>query len=413
MSNHESRLPGDIGKGALPDHAAVKTPWEKLVSFHDAFRYANRHNAAMGTGFMEVLRIVIPDYETRCKRLCEASYRAMHKMFSTSFGKAHADNHNFHPFIKGGCHTALFGDSGDERLWMCGRVNDFGPYRAEKELDTCDWDIVGSEVCRTSAVIMGAIGDAYADVDGGPPMEYNFFEARGVGDLHCRAVGENREKYPMPEKEIWESLGPVATEDQIKFTPEEKMYTEPQIFRNDSDYKYRNGLCTEWTAAELYLKGGNAGTTSTDYVNFLLDEMVENGEITNEEINSIITSVFNYAGKMMFVEFYAKKGVRDWLGVPDGIDDGRVLGGYLEVLFQILRADYTVIEFDEEGACYDINLAAIERRFPRLTDAYVAMWYGMCRTLVNALWFSWRETENVPEDILRIKIGKKIDKRCI
>jgi hypothetical protein len=191
------------------------------------------------------------------------------------------------------------------------------------------------------------------------------------------------------------------------------MYTEPQHFRKDADYGYRNGLCVEHTAAELYIKGGNGGTTGIDYSNYLFNEMVKSGEITQEEIDHVITSVFNYAGKMMFTEFFAKKGLRDWLGVPGDINDGRVLGGYIEVLLQILRANYRVIEFNEEEVAYDIDLAAVERRFPTLTHAYVSMWYGMSKTLIGSLWFVWREKEGVAEDTLRLRIGKKIDKRCI
>ena len=36
---------------------------------------------------------------------------------------------------------------------MCGRCQDFGTYRCEKELDVCDWDIVGSELCRTTTML--------------------------------------------------------------------------------------------------------------------------------------------------------------------------------------------------------------------------------------------------------------------
>ncbi len=36
----DERLPREIGVGAaLPNHAAVKSPWEKLVSYHDAVHY--------------------------------------------------------------------------------------------------------------------------------------------------------------------------------------------------------------------------------------------------------------------------------------------------------------------------------------------------------------------------------------
>ena len=41
-----------------------------------------------------------------------------------------------------------------------------------------------------------------------------------------------------------------------------------------------------------------------------------------------------------------------------------------------------------------------------------AKWYGMCKTLVGTMWAAWRETENVPEGVLRFKIAKKIDKYC-
>lgn len=50
--------------------------------------------------------------------------------------------------------AAIMEDSkGDDALLMCGRCQDFGTYRCEKELDVCDWDIVGSELCRTTTTI--------------------------------------------------------------------------------------------------------------------------------------------------------------------------------------------------------------------------------------------------------------------
>jgi hypothetical protein len=40
------------------------------------------------------------------------------------------------------------------------------------------------------------------------------------------------------------------------------------------------------------------------------------------------------------------------------------------------------------------------------------MWYGMSKTLIGSQWALWRETENIPEEKLRLKIAKKIDKYC-
>lgn len=408
--NDDARRPKEVGLGALPDHPAVKTPWEKLVSFYDAYHYACRHNAAIAAGFMEAMRIIIPDYETRCKRLCEASHRNIQRIFKSPYGKIHADNHNIHPFMKGGYLASLFGDSGDERLLMCGRVNDFGTYRCEKELDTCDWDILGSEVCRVSTYVLQGIGECY---EGGPSMEYSMVEAKGCGDLRCRIVAESREKYPMPERACWDNFGPIATADQIKLTPEENMFSEPEQLRSECGYKYRNGLCAENDAATLYKTGGATNTTGIDYANALLDEMVAAKEITQDEIDHILSCVFDYAGKMMFADFFAAKGLRDWLGTPGDVKDGRLLGGYIEVILQIILTDYTVQAFNKDEVIFDINQAALERRYPRLTTAYLAIWYGMSKTLIGSQWSLWRETEDVPEGILRIKIAKKIDKFCM
>jgi hypothetical protein len=408
----DTRIPREVGAGALPDHPAIKTPWEKLVSFYDVYHYALRHNAGVAACFMEVMRIIIPDYATRCKRLCEATGRAMKGAFSSSFGKIHKENEGIHPFMQGGYFTALYGDSGDERIGLCGRVNDFGTYRAEKELDTCDWDILGSEVCRISTYGgLTSISQAY----GGIPMDYHMVEAKGCGDLHCRVVAENRDKYPMPEHECWECFGPVATADQIKFTPEEKMFKEPQQFREECNFKYRNGLNCEFTAAELFLAGGAGNITGTDYATFLLKEMVGANEISRDEVDTIVTSVFEAAGKMMFLDFFAKKGLRDWLGVPGDVNDGRVLGGYIEMILQSILADYKVLSFNEEEVVYDIARSGIERRNafpPMLTTAYLAMWYGMSKTLVGSQWSLWQETEGVPQETVRVKIAKKIDKFC-
>jgi hypothetical protein len=411
MKEQATRIPREATLGGLPEHAAIKTPWEKLISLYDVYHYTTRHNAAMGAGFMEVMRIIIPDYATRCNRLCEAAHRSLQRIFKSPYGKIHADNHNIHPFMKGGMIASLFGDSGDERMLMAGRVCDFGSYRVEKELDSCDWDIVGSECCRVSTYITQGIGECY---EGGQSLEFNMVEAKGCGDLHCRIVAENREKYPMPKKEPWQCFGPVATEDQIKYTPEEKMDAEAQPLQRESNYTYRNGLCAEYTLADLYSKKGGAGpATGIDYANALLGEMLAAGEITQEKIDHTIRSVFNYAGKMMFTEFFAAKGLRDWLGVPGDVKDGRILGAYIEVLMQTLLADYKILEFNKEECIYEINLAPVERRFPTLTHAYVSMWYGMSKTLIGSQWSLWREKEGVPETILRIKIAKKIDKFCI
>jgi hypothetical protein len=204
----------------------------------------------------------------------------------------------------------------------------------------------------------------------------------------------------------------VATADQIKFTPEELCYKEPQHFRPESDGMYRSGFCAEWTAAEQYQQSVTQSLGSNDVV-----AVLDAYEPDKEKVEHVTRCVFEAAGKMAFSEFAAIKGIRDWLGVPGDLNDGRVLGGLIEVELQAMTVDYTVAAFNEKEVVIDINKAALERGglgydMALISTAYVAMWYGMAKTLINAQWSLWRETDGVPEDTLRIKIAKKIDKWC-
>ena len=403
--NKNRRIPLGNESGTLPEYPALKTPWEKLISFHDAHHYALRHNAVVAATFMQVLRIVVPDYKERAKALCEINHDIYYNsMFSPKRQKIFRERFNVHPFVKGYMVGVLGGDQGDESLLMAGRVNDYGTYRFEKEIDTCPWDIVGSEYCRCTTSFFEALSSTFGE----PSMEFNMVEAKGCGDLHCRVIGENREKYPMPpRKESYESFGPIATADQIKFTPEDKCFKEPQHFRLECGGKYRNGFCAEWTAAEQYSLSANMPLGSNNIIPVLNAK-----EPDKEKVQNVTNCVFEAAGKMAFSEFAAIKGVRDWLGVPGDLNDGRVLGGLIEVVLQATLIDYTIQAFDEKEVVLDIDLNGLERHMPLLTTAYLSMWYGMTKTLIGAQWSLWRETEGVPESTLRIKIAKKIDKYC-
>ena len=123
--------------------------------------------------------------------------------------------------------------------------------------------------------------------------------------------------------------------------------------------------------------------------------------------------MFRGAGKAQFGEQFAIYGLHDWLGVPRGVNDGRVLGGYIEMILQSVLVPYEVVAFNEEEVIYDINRKAFGRGLPMMTTAYNAYFYGMVKTLVSPEWFFWEETEDVPEDIYRAKIAKKIDKFCL
>ena len=115
---------------------------------------------------------------------------------------------------------------------------------------------------------------------------------------------------------------------------------------------------------------------------------------------------------MMFAESFAIKGLRDWLGVPEGMNDGRVLGGYIEVLLQSIQCKYEIVAFNKEEVVYEIDRKLFGRGRNRMTTAYTAFWYGMAKTLISPEWSVFEETEGVGEEIYRIKITKLIDKFC-
>ncbi len=408
----DERLPREIGKGALPDHAAIKSPWEKLVSYHDAVHYAHRYNAVVSAALMQALRILVPDYVERAKALCDNAYDRIKTPFLTPYGKMAIDEHNSHPFFKGNFLGAQVGDAGDEALLMCGRVNDFGTYRAEKELDVCYWDIIGSELCRsTTRSLQGnADGEATHLQPGGPMLEYHMVEAKGCGDLHCRVVAESRDKFPMPPHEQWECFGPIATADQIKYTPEEDMVKESMIFREECDYTFCNGTCMERDSTSLYpmIKYSYGAA----YILPTLDDLVKDGTLDEKFVDHVIKCVCEASGKATFGEFYAKEGLRNWLGVPRDIDDGRVMGAHIEMYLQSMAVDYEIEAFNAEEVIYVFDRAPLSYCGQKYVNALVSTWYGMTKTLVNAQWALWEEVGDTPAEKIRIKIAKKIDKFC-
>ncbi len=407
----DERLPKEIGEGVFPNHAAIASPWGKLVSFQEAAHYAARYSAVISAAIMQAYRILVPDYVERSKALCANAYKRLYGPFSSPYAKTAMNEHNIHPFCRGNFVGALNGDAGDDALLMCGRVNDFGTYRAEKELDVCPWDIIGSELCRATTQSLQGVADGEAlYLQSGPKIEYHMVEAKGCGDLHCRIVAESREKFPMPPHEQWECFGPVATADQIKFTPEEECLTESMMFRQECDYKFVNGTCWErdYSSAYPMIAQSNGAT----YILPTIDDHIADGTLNENLVDHVIKCVCETAGKAAFGEFYAKKGLCDWLGVPKNIDDGRIMGGHIEMFLQSMRIDYTVEAFCKEEVVYIIDRAGLANRMQKWVDALVAFWYGATKTLVNAQWSLWEDAAGVSEDKLRIKIAKKIDKFC-
>lgn len=408
----DARLPKEVGTGLYP----VKSPWDKMISYHDAAHYCQRYTNVVSAAIMQAFRMLVKDYEKRSAAMCANAYNRLAYVYKNfpGYTEMNADQLHMHPFMRGNFVGGLIGDAGDEDLLMCGRVNDFGTYRAEKELDVCYWDIVGTELCRSTTQSLQACADCASELrPDGPYIEYHMVEAKGCGDRHCRIVAECRKKFPMPEHKQWECFGPVATEAQIKFTKEEDTVDESMMFREDTDFLFSNGTNLEknWKSAYPMVVMSNASS----YILPTLEDFVRSGELTSEEVDYALHCVCEAAGKATFIDNFAKEGLRVWMGVPHSIseDDGRIMGGYLEMFWQSMHFSYTIEAFNKDECIYVLDpkeLNSCLMGSQRMSTAYIWFWYGMTKSLVNAQWSLWEEDS--PEGKLRLKIAKKVDKFC-
>ena len=402
----DARMPQNIGEGAyFKNYYGIRSPWGKIYSYPEALHYASRFESVLSAAATQALRIIVPDYKERAQLMCEEAYA---RLYVTGQYYGDDDGFGIHPFMCGQYVGALIGDKGDDALLMCGRCQDFGTYRAEKELDVCDWDICGSELCRTTTMSLQGQANASAERRRkGPTMDYLMVEAKGCGDRHCRIIAESREKYPAPPHELWESFGPAVTEDMKKFTEEEDCVDESMMFREECNYHFVNGTNNETDSSNQMI---NMSTAASLYILPAIAETVKRGYVTRQQADHILKCVLEAAGKAVFCERYAIKACRDWLGVPNSIgEDGRVMGGLVEMLLQSLVCDYEVEAFNKDEVVLVIDRSGLEITATKdVPETHLWMWGGMVKTLVNAQWSLWEEDS--PEGKMRIKIAKKIDK---
>ena len=402
----DGRIPQNSGDGAgFKQYNAVQSPWNKLMSYQDALHYASRFESVLSAAVAQAYRIIIPDYATRASEMCKEAYG---RLLYTGMNYHNDDGFGIHPFMCGSYPGALIGDKGDDALLMCGRCQDFGTYRCEKELDVCDWDICGSELCRATTMSLQGQADATASRHRkGHKLDYMMVEAKGCGDRHCRIIAENREKYPAPDHELWESFGPAVTDDYKKYTEEEDCVSESMMFREECNYRFVNGTNNETDSSNQMV---NMSTAASLYLLPAIDNAVKLEYTTAENAEWIKKCVLEAAGKAMFGERYAIRACREWLGVPDSIgEDGRVLGGVIEMLLQSLVCGYEIEAFNKDEVIYVINRGDLAITGTQsLCEAHLYMWNGMVKTLVNAMWSVWEEDS--PKGKMRIRIGKKIDK---
>ena len=150
-------------KEKLDSRKCFATAWGKLITEEEAYRQLNRQIAAMTANLFQVMRIFEPSWEKRTEAICDiANMMNMAVAGTPEEQKDYVNTSLYEAFnIPELCEKSswlggITGDSGDEWENMAGRVVQFTRNRVEKELDTCPWDIVGSELCNMTTSMFTA-----------------------------------------------------------------------------------------------------------------------------------------------------------------------------------------------------------------------------------------------------------------
>jgi len=398
-------------KDKLDMYKGVETVWGKIIPEKEAYKYALRQISSFCANLFQVMRILEPDYEKRTEAICEIAYDMNMSASSEEYLNSYYDEWNIPEFCERSSWLgAIFGDSGDEYENMAGRVIQFTRDRVEKELDTCPWDIVGSELCNMTTAMFTANFDLCSVNNTENEVSLNMCEARGCGDMHCRVVAERRDVFNLPKQGWLDHMGTPARECHV--TPRERMVKEGQLLRNGV---YSNAFGEEKTLEWAYRWVAEKGWVwSVSFPLVAIRDMAS----SDEEFERIFKIVFSTAGKNAFIDPFAVEGMRSWLGVPREIDDndGRLMGGYIKAQLDTQLVPNELVRFDADEVRIKVQPESFNGRFPmapidELTTGFEALWHNMVKTMVSPEWSCWFEGKD--DDDMFIIVGKKINKKMI
>lgn len=394
----------------LEQSRCVQTVWGKLIPEKEAYKYAVRQIAAFCANLFQVMRILEPDFEKRTSAICDISYMMNMSASGEQYMNEFFDEWNIPEFCERSAWLGgIFGDSGDEYENMAGRVIQFTRDRVEKELDTCPWDIVGSELCNMTTAMFTANFDL-SSASGENEVALNMCEARGCGDRHCRVVAERRDVFNLPKQGWMEHMQtPVKP---VHNTPEERCVKDGQIIRNDCySQAFGEEKSFEWSYRWCMEKGW---VWCVGFPIIAIRDMAE----SEEEFERVFNIVFSTAGKNSFIEPFAVEGLRSWLGAPReiGDNDPRLMGGYIKNILDTQLVPCEFERFTKDEIRIKVDTETFNGRFPmapidELTTGYETLWHNMVKTMISPEWSCWLEGKD--DEYMYINVGRKVDKRMI
>ena len=407
-------------KERLDVHKGVETAFGKIIPEKEAYSYCLRTIAAFSANIFQVMRLLNDSWEERTEAITEVANMMNCAACAGGPGQLEAylndfyDKWNIPELVKRSAWIgAIWGDSGDEAEDMAGRVIQFTEDRVEKELDTCPWDIVGSEMCNMTTGMFTANFDIASGGEHGQitnDVQLNMCEARGCGNQHCRVVAERLDAYNLEHQGWLEHRG--AAHDPVHDTPPERRVKHGMGLRNGS---YTQAFGEEESLEYQYKWVAQMGWVwSVSFPLIAIRDMAED----DEEFERIFKIVFATAGKNAFIDPFAREGLRAWLEVPReiGDNDPRVMGAYIGAIMGCQLVPFEWEAFDEEGVIIKVSTDCFNGRFDmapidEITLGYEAQWHNAVKTLVSPEWSVWIEGKD--DEYQYINIGRKVDDRMV
>ena len=296
-----------------------------------------------------------------------------------------------------GCDLAhAYAHFGDATTLIADKVIASGPDHTHVEGHCCAIDLLSPETCDLA---IGG-GDAFMQILSNMDLNVYMDMRRGCGDGLCRTTCWSVREYgeDTTDQYSWEHWCPP--QDLGEPTPEAECMTECP-FLNTGVYESPYWGAT-WTAGQMYqsFKAGGALPMSSFIV-----QAIREFEPDTERANHVISCVMDCAGHWAFGDREARKALRHWLGVPDSVDDGRVMAAYISMVFQARGLDWKFEEFAPERCVMTVSKLSHDAngQYPEYAVGCKALFNGMVKAVVSTEWYVDYEDAG---DAYRVTVAK-------
>lgn len=405
-------------KQRVDTQRGVETAFGKIIPEKEAYSYCLRTIAAFSANIFQLMRVLNDDWEDRTSQICEVANMMNCAACSGSpdqlfdYLDAFYDEWNIPELVdREAWIGAIWGDYGDEAEDMAGRVIQFTKDRVEKELDTCPWDIVGSEMCNMTTAMFTANFDIAAGGEHGEitnDVSLNMCEARGCGNPHCRVVAERLDRFGLPHQGWLDHRGQPT--QPVHDTPPDRRVRHAQGLRSG---QYTQTFGEEWSLEKQYNWVAQMGWVwSISFPLIAIRDMTDD----DDEFERLLRIVFSTAGKNEFIDPFAREGLRAWLDIPReiGDNDPRVMGAFIGAIMGCQLVPFEWEAFDADAVIIKVATDDFNGRFPmapldEITAGYEAQWQGAVKTLVSPEWSVWIEGKD--DEYQYVNVGRKVDDR--